>query len=82
MRKVYLRQKKYGQIIKKLSQKSRKEKMVAQIRMAMGEKERSRYKMVLTRLGEGLDMSWGSRATGISALPWLNDITQQLVQRN
>lgn len=45
--------------------------MVAQIRMAMGKKGRSRYKMVLTRLGEGLNMDWGSRATGISALPKL-----------
>lgn len=43
--------------------------MVVQIRMAMGKKERSRHKMGLTRLGEGLDMGWGSRAPAISALP-------------
>lgn len=43
--------------------------MVAQTRVAMGKKERSGYKVALTRLGEGLDMGWGLRATEISALP-------------
>ena len=44
-------------------------KLVAQTRVAMRKKERSGCKVVLTRLGEGLDMGWGLRVTEISALP-------------
>ena len=71
LRKVDCRQRRYGQIMRKMSQKSRQVKTIPQTRVVIERKERNGEKRVLTRLGVRLHMGWGSRAPEISVLPSL-----------
>ena len=69
VRKVDWRQRRYGQIMRKMSQKSRQVKTIPQTRVAIERQERNGEKRVLTRLGVRLHMGWESRAPEISVLP-------------
>lgn len=71
VRKVDWRQRRCGQTMRKMSQKSRQGKTIPQTRVVIEEKERNGEKRVLTRLGVQLNIGWGLRAPGISVLPKL-----------